>query len=114
MQRQKRISRALKAEAKRNSRATKKSSQHENHIPREVRTLQLESKEFHSINGVSASGLDVKKIPILRGVGVFATQSFKKGDVILRYVGDTITLAMAEKLHAEREKSMTRPPSCAI
>ena len=36
-------------------------------------------------------GLEVKKIPLIRGVGVFAKASFTKGDVVIRYAGETIS-----------------------
>jgi SET domain-containing protein len=34
----------------------------------------------------------VKKIPTLRGVGVFATKYFRKNQWIARYVGESISL----------------------
>ena len=36
-------------------------------------------------------GLIVKKVPHMRGVGVFATRLFQTSDVVVRYMGKKIT-----------------------
>ncbi|MFN0318546.1 MAG: hypothetical protein ACKVQA_26265 [Burkholderiales bacterium] len=46
---------------------------------------------------VAGQGLQVRKIPKLCGVGVFCLRSFSAGDVVVRYVGETITTAEANK-----------------
>lgn len=48
--------------------------------------------------------LKVKKIPRLLGVGVFTTATFHRGQLIVRYAGETIAVEEGErrrKLHEE-------------
>lgn len=39
------------------------------------------------------SGLIVKKVPRFLGVGVYARRSFSVGTSVIRYTGETVTLA---------------------
>ena len=48
--------------------------------------------------------LEVKKIPLLRGVGVFSTSAFQKGDVVVPYAGEIISLIEAKARDALRKE----------
>ncbi len=48
--------------------------------------------------------LEVKKIPRIRGVGVFARASFAKGDSVTRYEGDLISAQQADEVELRREE----------
>lgn len=39
----------------------------------------------------------IRKIPKIRGVGVFCTQSFAAGATIVRYVGETVSFAEGQR-----------------
>lgn len=51
---------------------------------------------FPYFQGNNPSGLVVKKVPRLLGVGVFARRTFAVGTIVTRYMGETITLAEGE------------------
>ena len=45
----------------------------------------------------SRPGVVIRKIPKIRGVGVFCTQSFAAGATIVRYVGETVSFAEGQR-----------------
>ena len=47
-------------------------------------------------------GMEVKRIPRMRGVGVFAVASFPKGAAVVRYFGETISIAEGKRRHDTR------------
>lgn len=49
-------------------------------------------------------GLEVRKIPQLRGVGVFATATFPRGSLLVRYWGQTLTRKEGNARDKEYEK----------
>ena len=56
------------------------------------------------IDNAAVWGLKAVKVPRLRGVGVFAVERFLKGDIVVRYAGDTVSIA--EGLARERAKEV--------
>jgi len=56
------------------------------------------------INDGAHIGLVVRKIPLIRGVGVFCRRSFMAGEVVVRYMGTTISLEEAERRNTQREQ----------
>ncbi len=64
----------------------------------------LISRELTRSQDVAGTGLQVRKIPKLCGVGVFCLRSFAAGDTVVQYAGQTITTTEAnkrDKLRAE-------------
>ena len=71
----------------------------------------ISQQEHHSAQ------LIIKKIPIIRGVGVFCRRSFEAGDLVVRYMGTTLTLAEAsrrDQLRTEVHKSFLRIGVCCF
>ena len=58
-------------------------------------------------NGLS-TGLLVKKVPRVRGVGVFCRRSLSLGDAVVRYMGETISVSEAQKRHLCRSQVCER------
>ena len=94
----------MKAEHKRLSRAKKKQAQVPTvTVPMEVRKLKIAWNEWDVGEGAVVNGLEVTRIPLVRGDGVFAKNSFGKGDVIVRYEGETISKAEGKTRHLASE-----------
>ena len=55
-------------------------------------------------------GLEIRRIPRIRGVGVFATRKFSANDIVVRYMGTTLTPQQGRVIEAERKD--VRPDVC--
>ena len=64
-------------------------------------TQLLSSKQEPSGKELIDSGafqnLKLKKIPFVRGLGVYTMAHFRKGQVLVRYAGETISFAEGER-----------------
>ena len=63
--------------------------------------LQITGNEM--VNKGTFRDLEVRRIPCVRGVGVFATAFFKRGEVMVRYAGETISLDEGQRREDERQ-----------
>ena len=97
----------MRAETRRNAHKKKKEEMRNKGLPREIMRLQLQpllSGRAPVEHPDKCHGIQVRSIPIVGGVGVFATESFSRRQVLVRYVGDKISIEEGERRHEERRK----------
>lgn len=59
------------------------------------------------MDGLKCVGVKVKNVPRVGGKGVFATASRAKGELIMRYAGETITVREGSEREDAKEKVKT-------
>ena len=115
MQRKKQQHRALRTLNSRNRRQQKKLGKRRERLGRAVAQLLPFAGNVEPPNGKAlidnstCHDLQVKPIPKMGGVGVFAAAFFKPGQVLVRYAGETLSLSEGDGREAARQKGSRDP-----